>query len=90
MPREICHLRLRVEDVSVERLQEISAADAYDEGIRPDPTWDTDNPFAVETKQKMLADFRDVWNDIHGDGAWDDNPWVWCVAFSIADYHVNA
>lgn len=73
MPRELSRLRLRVEDVQVEQLQEITLEDAIAEGIDltigdPPPQWD----------------FKDIWNDIygHGEGAWEENPWVWVVSFS--------
>ena len=28
-----------------------------------------------------VAAFRDLWNSIHGPGAWKKNPWVWVVSF---------
>jgi len=74
MPRELCRLQLRVEDVRVERLQEISHHAAEAEGVQ------VCNP--QETPRDL---FRMKWNDIHGDGAWDENPWVWCVEFSRID-----
>jgi hypothetical protein len=27
--------------------------------------------------------FRNLWNEIHGDGAWERNDWVWVVSFEI-------
>jgi hypothetical protein len=74
MPRELCRLRLRVESVRVERLQEISHHAAEAEGVR------VCNP--QETPRDL---FRMKWNDIHGIGAWEENPWVWVVAFSKID-----
>ena len=90
MPRELCRLRLRVEDVHVERVQDIQPDDVDAEGVanRPDPDgapwqkWETaDGP---ETNFAHIA-FRTLWNDIHGDGAWDENPWVWVVEFLQID-----
>lgn len=26
-------------------------------------------------------DFRSIWMDLHGPGAWEANPWVWVIAF---------
>ena len=74
MPRELCRLRLRVESVRVERLQEISHHAAEAEGVR------VCNP--QETPRDL---FRMKWNEIHGTGAWDENPFVWCVEFSRID-----
>jgi hypothetical protein len=74
LPRELCRLRLRVEDVRVERLQEISHGAAEAEGVQ------VCNP--QETPRDL---FRMKWNDIHGTGAWEENPFVWCVEFSTID-----
>jgi len=88
MPRELCRIRLRVQDVQVERVQEISDEDVDAGGVenRPDPDgapwrkWETaDGP---ETNFAHIA-FRTLWNDIHGDGAWERNDWVWVVSFSL-------
>jgi len=74
MPRELCRLRLRVESVRVERLQEISHHAAEAEGVR------VCNP--QETPRDL---FRMKWNDIHSTGAWEENPHVWVVEFSKID-----
>jgi len=75
MPRELCRIRLRVEDVRVERLTDISAADVEAEGIGlPEE--------ARGYSYLATQHFEDVWNDIYGDGAWEKNPWVWVVCFS--------
>jgi hypothetical protein len=70
MPRELCRLRLRVKDVRVERVQEISREDAIAEGVDPPP----------ELTPKWA--FGEKWNDTHGDGAWERNDWVWVIKFS--------
>jgi len=85
MPRELCRLRLRVEDIRVERLTDIDAADAYEEGINSDPSFEADNPAVHATKTEMIDRFADKWNDIHGIGAWEENPYVWVVEFSKID-----
>jgi hypothetical protein len=78
MPRELCRLRLRVEDVRVERVQEISLGDAAAEGC--------DGLTAIgEELPEGQKDFRKLWNDIHGTGAWEENPHVWVVEFSRID-----
>jgi len=73
MPRELCRLRLRVEDVRVGRVQEISREDALAEGADPPP----------ELTPKWA--FGEKWNEIHGDGAWERNDWVWVITFSRID-----
>jgi hypothetical protein len=80
MPRNLCRLQLRVEDVRVERLQEISTRDAEAEGCR----WvDEDDDFGIPSNP--INRFAEKWRDIHGTGAWEENPHVWVVAFSKID-----
>jgi hypothetical protein len=85
MPKELCRLRLRVEDVRVERVQDITPQDAYAEGIKPQ-TPNHAPRTAIQAQQMqdeaMVGAFRQKWRDIHGDGAWERNPWVWVVEFS--------
>jgi hypothetical protein len=86
MPRWASRITLEVTGVRVERLQEISEADARAEGIdplsmfnwRPDEVWST-NPQAQR--------YAELWNDLNtarGYG-WDVNPWVWVVEFRRAN-----
>jgi len=85
MPRELCRLRLRVENVRVERVQEISAEDALNEGISDCEHQDTP-PHDIRVDGQWCATpidaFAALWDSIHGDGAWEENPFVWCVEFS--------
>jgi hypothetical protein len=91
MPRELCRLRLCVEDVRVERVQEINAVDAIAEGIADpfDHTVMPDGIGGVELDEKRrtiheLA-FKALWQSIHGDGAWEENSWVWVIEFARYD-----
>lgn len=71
MPRWASRITLEVTGVRVERLQDISEADARAEGIsRADcPDW------------HATTDYRALWESINGPGSWDANPWVWVVEF---------
>jgi hypothetical protein len=71
MPRWASRITLEVTGVRVERLQDISEADARAEGIsRADcPDW------------HATTDYRALWESIHGPGSWAANPWVWVVEF---------
>ena len=82
MPRWASRLTLIVEGVKVERLQEISEADAQAEGIGEPYLGDGDPPFeerAVMVSRKMQ--FRNLWRTLHGPDAWDANPWVAVISF---------
>ena len=67
------------DSVRVERLGEISEADALAEGVahvlpeRPDSV----------APLSAVARFRALWSGVHGDGAWerDCERWVWVVGF---------
>lgn len=79
MPRWASRLTLVVTNVRVQRLQEITSADAISEGCSPyanSATIDCDTP-------NPRDDFKRLWNSIHGTGAWDRNPWVAAISFKV-------
>jgi hypothetical protein len=67
--------------VRVERLQEISEADAVAEGAPPS------HPSINKISREFgYADFPrswygQLWDSLNGAGSWDANPWVWVVEF---------
>lgn len=87
MPRSASRITLEVEEVRVERLQDISDADAIAEGCAQNHNgyfWG--GPHAVSGHKQMATAkdaYADLWNSINGNtpGSWDENPWVWVVAF---------
>ncbi|TDY65763.1 hypothetical protein [Roseinatronobacter bogoriensis] len=87
MPRWASRLTLTVTDVRVQRLQDISEADAVAEGIEGDPVnaWRCYQP---EPKGQThwacpRESFRTLWNSLHGPDAWDANPWVCALSFTV-------
>jgi len=85
MPRWASRITLRVKDVRVERVQEISPEDAMAEGIRHIARWGPRG----ELIQAMLdapETFASLWNSINAKRGfgWDANPWVWVVEFEKA------
>jgi len=85
MPRELCRLRLRVEDVRVERACDISHNDAIQEGI-PDPLRFDKMPKDIneidltgDGSAQQLA-FKALWEQLHSRGKWGF--WVWVVEFT--------
>lgn len=84
MPRWASRILLDVTAIRVERLQDISEADAVAEGITPY----TNHPGRFVSGHRpglnfpsAVAGYRDLWESINGPGAWDANPWVWVVEF---------
>lgn len=76
MPRWASRLTLAVTDVRVQRLQDISEADAVAEGC---PCRNEDDLAGMEA----TGWFRDLWNSLHGADAWGRNPWVVALTFTV-------
>ncbi|WP_165064032.1 ASCH domain-containing protein [Paludisphaera rhizosphaerae] len=84
MPREYSRLTLEITGVRVERLQEISEADAIAEGA-----WSGlyDTPLAPD---EIRPAFTMLWDFLYGEGSWDANPWVWVLEFNVHRMNVDA
>ena len=83
MPRWASRITLEVTGVRVERLQDISEADALAEGIV-----ETRGGFGLpDGSHYHAADPRisywSLWDAINGSGSSERNPWVWAVAFRL-------
>lgn len=93
MPRWASRLTLIVTDVRVQRLKEISEADAVAEGIEKDHAPATamwgwhDYGRGDSIAKRYFADprdsFRALWNSLHGPDAWEANPWVCAISFTV-------
>lgn len=82
MPRWASRLTLEITKVRVERLQDISEEDAKAEGVVPSGRRATHRYRASDNEDHgHRLQFQDLWNSINGAGAWDKNPWVWCISF---------
>lgn len=75
MHRSRSRITLEVTGVRVERLQDISTADAEAEGW-PGP--DAENSIS---STYPIAWYSKLWESINGPESWAANPWVWCVSF---------
>lgn len=83
MPRWASRLTLMIEDVRVQRLQDISEEDARAEG------W-PNTPGAALRDAYPIGWFGNLWDDIHGHGAWDANPWVAALTFRAIHTNIDA
>lgn len=85
MPRHASRITLIVTDVRVERLQDISEADAIAEGVERAPK--NDGWWKSQTSGKLCPTARDaygdLWNHINRPGAWEANPWVVAYTFTV-------
>jgi hypothetical protein len=91
MPKCLSRITLEVTAVRVERLCDISEADAFAEGVesrfcaRCDESGVEDGgpcpDCAGEGRFLCYSVFRELWESINGKGSWTANPWVWVVEF---------
>ncbi len=75
MPRWASRILLEITDVRVERLRDMSEADAKAEGASP-AMYKITPPEAV-----YRVGFGDIWRGIYGQENWLSNPWVWVIEF---------
>lgn len=72
MPRRAARLFLRLTDVRVQRVRDISEDDALAEGV---------DKRIVCGRESHRAAFALLWDECYGAGAWDRNDWVWALTF---------
>lgn len=78
MPRWASRLTLIVTEVRIERLQETSHDDTVAEGVGI-------FPHSMSAQKR----FRELWNSIHGAGAWDENPEVVALTFTAHKSNID-
>ncbi|NIA72452.1 hypothetical protein HBA54_28085 [Pelagibius litoralis] len=86
MPRWASRLTLEVTAIKVQRVQDISCADALAEGV----TWpDSEMEAKGEPSGSPIIAFEELWNGLNeGRGYdWEANPWVVAVTFKA--HHCN-
>lgn len=88
MKREYSRITLEVAGVRAERLWDISNKDAWAEGCREFPDhpgkdyssyWALDPDGGAPLADTPRDEFAGLWRSIHGDGSWQENPWVWVI-----------
>lgn len=81
MPRWASRLTLEVVEVRVERLGQISEADAIAEGVTYGPCRHEGHGESCPATRTAQEAFKDLWWGINGGESWERNPWVWVVEF---------
>ena len=89
LPRWSSRLTYIVKDVRVQRVQDITEADAVAEGC--------DAVLALTIKRPNGAHpgnprecYCDLWDELHGPGAWDRNDWVAAITFDVVARNIDA
>ncbi len=91
MPKEAARIWLKVTDVRVERLQDITVEDFHKEGCEVKaniPSSGCEGSLSVKTADYSLERFIVMWDstikkhDVDRYG-WDANPWVWVIEFEV-------
>lgn len=93
MPRWASRLTLRITDVRVQRLNDISEADALAEGVTP--KWEPGcsgrlmEAFNGFSFRPAASAYADLWEQINGAGSWEANPWAWALTFDVIPRNVD-
>ena len=95
MRRWMSRITLEVTDVRVERVQDISVADAIAEGIDPVPCdhaammpgYGCTDCMGTGVAEDPRVEFMHLWGSINAKRGypWESNPWVWAVSFSVVE-----
>jgi len=87
MPFFACRIFLKITDIRVERLQEISIEDAKKEGVEfkeiEDVPFYKDYEYNKHIHISSRSSFATLWYKINGQKSWDKNPFVWVVEFEV-------
>ena len=85
MPRWASRATLIVDDVRVERVQDISAADARAEGVI-----EIDDPRYSDVT--VISRFERLWDSLNAQRGfgWDANPWVVALTFRVIQQNIDA
>ena len=95
MPKAACRIFLKITDVRIERLQDITEEAAKAEGVKFEPFLEQYNCYLCDNKGHKAAtnicedgfydnafeSFRSLWYTINGEDSWHNNPWVWVIEF---------
>lgn len=97
MPKEACRLFLKITNIKVERLNDISEQDAIAEGCSLYGPFDeyrgalrnNESAMKYNAFSKASRAFRNIWESINSEESWKSNPWVWAIEFEKVDEPEN-
>lgn len=90
MPKSAARIWLRVTEIKVERLQDITEESAIAEGVmkrkkavyKNQEYWNYLNKNWQQGVTPFFS-FKTLWQSINGEDSWNANPWVWVVKFEV-------
>jgi len=93
MPKSAARIWLKVTELRIERLHNITDQDAIAEGIKREVFPQTGSDCYYFYPCNDLRDdsyidypktsFYSLWKSINGQESWDSNPWVWVISFEV-------
>lgn len=81
MPKAAARIWLKITDIKVERLQDISEDNVKREGAGGNVR--QMSLYGANSEQRS---FESLWKSINGTHSWNQNPWVWVVSFEKVNY----
>ena len=85
MPKTATRIWLKIIDIRIERLQDITIHDCLHEGIEinPDNLFSPITKLSIDTSFQLLNKFEILWDSINKKEPyrWRDNPFVWVIDF---------
>jgi hypothetical protein len=98
MPRRLSRFTLPVRRVTLERLQQITDAEAIAEGITEHPGggWHVpgvahpNKAFPYLSRPTPREMYAALWDALHGSGKWGENPVVGAITFDVHQVNIDA
>jgi hypothetical protein len=87
MPKDAARIWLKITNIKIERLHDISEKDAILEGVEKEFSilfneWRFKDYYNVKSDwRSAVSSFQSLWANINGINSWDDNPFVWVIEF---------
>lgn len=89
MPRWASRLTLIVTATRIERLQDISGTEAFEEGCNYRGS-DGELHHAGDHPSYSVLSFKFLWDSLHGEGTYDANPEVVALSFTVNKCNIDA
>lgn len=88
MSRKQSRIILKVNNIRVQRIHDITEKDAFAEGIQWLNNGNCEDCFQWTSDKQSWFDYyadcyKYLWNSINGKDSWNSNPWVWVITFKV-------